>query len=267
MEIKTKIENNVSVQENKTSSVETNRSNTNRNSAAYNIDFPDFESYLQELDEKKSKEEQLNPPVENPNQTAQAKEKPKVEEVQTEKTDDKKEKTNFKIDKISEFKSLNDKKEIFSKNKENSINLDHIKPQDMSFFRTMLENPSMTINGINPQSLQVNYSVQGVNNEVSYKSFEVSKGLFNLIENSFKNQKPVRVDFNGNSSVILKMNNDGKLIAEFISNDKAMEYVLKNALPSLKDRLDAEGITYEEISYKENPRQNKNKKQNQGGEE
>jgi len=265
MEIKTKIENNVSVQENKTSSVEIKRNNNN--SLAYNIDFPDFSSYLQELDEKKPKEEQPKTPVENPNQTAQIKEKPKAEEVKTEKSDDKKEKNISKIDKINEFKNLNDKKEISSKHKETVINLDHITPQDMNFFKTMLENPSMTINGVNSQNLQVNYSVQNINNQISYKSAGVSKGLFNLIENSFKSQKPVRVDFNGNSSVILKMNNEGKLIAEFISNDKAMEYVLKNSLPSLKERLDAEGITYEEISYKENPRQNRNKKQNQGGEE
>ena len=84
------------------------------------------------------------------------------------------------------------------------------------------------------------------------------------MEYSFKSQKPVRLDFNGNSSVILKMNNNGKLIAEFISNDKAMEYALKSSIPNLKDKLDSEGIPYEEIFYKDNSKNN-NKKQNKGG--
>jgi len=262
MEIKSKIETNIPIQENNTASVGSGNSR-DRNSLSINSDF---ESYLQELDEKPKDETQAQAQAlaQNAAQIIASKEKIS-EETKINKEPDKKEKISFKIDKLDDIKLMMQKRGISAHDKESKINLDNFKKEDITFLRTLLENPSITLNNLNSQNLQATFAVQNQNNQVSYKSFEVSKGLFNLMEYSFKSQKPVRLDFNGNSSVILKMNNDGKLIAEFISNDKAMEYVLKSSIPGLKDKLDSEGIAYEEISYKEKTKNNNNNRQNKGG--
>ena len=262
MEIKSKIEENIPIQGNNISISGSKRLN-NTNSFSFNIDLPDFEAYLQELDENKKTidEEQKN--AQNNLQTVIPQEK-NAEALKTLKKLAEKENIPVKINNIDDIKLFMRKKEgLRPLDKDININLEHFKKEDINFLRACLENPSMTLNNLNNQNFQAVFAVQNQNNQVSYKSFDVSKGLFNLIEYSFKAQKPVRLDFNGNFSVILKMHNDGKLIAEFISNDKAMEYVLKSSIPGLKDKLDAEGIAYEEISYKDNSKNN-NKKQNKG---
>ena len=259
MEIKSKIEEKVPVQGSAIPILKNNRLN-NAASFSFNSDLQDFEACLQELDENKKNtvEEQNNVQVLMPQEK-------KDEAVKVLKKLAEKDNIPFKIANIDELRLFMRKKEdLRSTDKDIRVNLDSLKKEDINFLTTCFENPSITLNNLNFQNLQANLAVQNQNNQVSYKSFNVSKGLFNLIEYSFKSQKPVRLDFNGNSSVILKMNNDGKLIAEFISNDKAMEYLLKSSIPNLKDKLDTEGIPYEEIFYKDNSK-NKDKRQNKGG--
>ena len=253
MEIKSKIEETIPIQGN-------NRLSSSARSSSFNSDVPDFEAYLQELDENKK-----NPAEEQNNVQVMIPQEKNTEALKTLKKLTEKENIPVKISNIEEIKLfLRKKGNLKFLDNDININLDNFKKKDIEFFRTCLENPSITLNNLNTQNLQANFAVQNQNNEVSYKSFDISKGLFNLIDYSFKAQKPVRLDFNGNSSVILKMNIDGKLIAEFISNDKAMEYVLKSNIPGLRDKLDSEGIPYEEISYKDNSKNN-DKRQNKGG--
>ena len=84
--------------------------------------------------------------------------------------------------------------------------------------------------------------------------------MFTAIENAAKTGKPVRLDFGNNTSVILKISKDGKLSAEFLPNDKAMEAVLRSALPELKAKFDEENIPYEQLSYKNFNQQKDNHK-------
>ncbi|HSA07593.1 MAG TPA: hypothetical protein P5556_10500 [Candidatus Gastranaerophilales bacterium] len=148
--------------------------------------------------------------------------------------------------------------------KDYALKPDSFSKDDFEFFKLRAEKKEIILNDINTQNSQVNLMVVDNSNQISYKSLNFSKGLFNLIEYSFQKQKPVRLDFTGNSSVILKMNQNGKLTAQFISNDAAMEYILRSSIPNLKNKLDAEGIPYEEIFYKENSEKNNRKKDNQG---
>lgn len=259
MEIKSKIEEIIPLQVNNLPVSENNRLNCTQSSYS-NSELSDFESYIKELDENKK-----NTAGEQNNLQVVIPQEKNTEALKTTAKPAEKEKTHLKINTIDDMKLFLRKKEnLKSFDKDIRINLEHLKKEDIVFFRTCLENPSITLNNLNSQNFQVDIAVQNQNNQVSYKSLDVSKGLFNLIEKSFKAQKPIRFDFNGNSSVILKMNNDGKLIAEFVSNDKAMESILKSSIPGLKDRLDSEGITYEEITYKDNSKNN-DKRQNKGG--
>ena len=148
------------------------------------------------------------------------------------------------------------------------INPDDFKKQDLDFIKTCLINPSINLNNLNMQNSQINFSVSNNNHAgqvSSYKSLNISKELANLIEYSFKTQKPVRIEFGKDSSVILKSDRDGKLTAEFISSNEAMAYVLKSSIPNLKTKLDSENISYNEIFYNDSSQQNnQNKKNNKG---
>jgi hypothetical protein len=228
------------------------------------LELSDFEACLKELEEdKNNKDKQEIPPNQASSQAVIPSEQSERKnlssiECQTKMLD--------KLFHIGFASSRNEGliKELSKSKHVTKINLDDFKKEDIDFLKTCFENPSIVLNNINSQNFQVNLAIQNSDGQVSYKSFDVSKGLFNLIEYSFKAQKPVRLDFNGDSSVILKMNKAGKLTAEFISNDEAMAYVLKSSIPSLKNKLDSEGIPYEEIFYNDN-KQNKNKRQNKGG--
>lgn len=152
------------------------------------------------------------------------------------------------------------------KEKHKSFNIESMTKEDIEFFKVMSNRNDIAINTLIPASNQVMVATQPEGeNQISYKSVNISKGLFNIIEYSFKTQKPVRLDFEGNSSVILKINNEGKLSAEFITGNPAMEYALKTTLPELRQKFDSQGIPYQEISFKDTKQhQNNQNRRNKG---
>ena len=78
-----------------------------------------------------------------------------------------------------------------------------------------------------------------------------------------KNNKPFRIDFDKNISVIIKVNKDGSLSANFIPGDKAVEQYLRNNISTLKQRFDEENLAYSELSYSNsNKREQRQKKEN-----
>ncbi len=222
------------------------------------FEMPDFESCIKELDEDKN----ISPVSLPCHSELDSESIQQSEQV----LNDKKMLKQVQHDNLC-FDIMSHQHFVLSINEDQTkINHDDFKKKDVEFFKVCIENNAVTLNNLNAQNLQVNLAVQNPQGVVSYRSLDVSKGLFNLIEYSFKAKRPVRLDFNGDSSVILKMNKEGKLIAEFISNDEAMAYVLKSSIPGLKNKMDAEGIPYEEIFYNDN-KKNKDKKQNKGGNE
>jgi hypothetical protein len=171
------------------------------------------------------------------------------------------EKVPVKISDIDEIKLLIKRKEFLQGSlHKNSINLDNFSKEEFEFLKKCLLGIDLVLADLNPNELKANFIVTETNSQPIYKSFDFSKGLFNLLEYSYKTQKPVRLDFQGDSSVILRLNSNGKIAAEFISRDKAMEYILKNTIPNLKNKLDSENIPYEEIYYRDEPRKKKKKK-------
>lgn len=157
----------------------------------------------------------------------------------------------------------NIKQVIFNNNlpdrsKKIKINFDSLNDNDIKFLKHCIDNPNMVVQNLQPQNLQPNFAIADASGAGSYKSVDFSKSLSNLIEYAYKTQKPVRLDFDNNSSVILKIDKQGKLSAEFMSSNAAMENLLKNNIPHLRNRLDSEGIEYNEVLYKG---KDKNKKQ------
>lgn len=147
---------------------------------------------------------------------------------------------------------------------ERSINLDSLTKKDIDFFKICSEKGGISLNDINTQTSQVRITVAASAGDISYKSVDISKGISSLIEYAHTTQKPVRLDFQGDSSVILRVDNKGLLSAQFISGNPAMEQALKASLPDLRNRFDSEGIPYKELSYRDNQQQNRKNKDNKG---
>lgn len=171
--------------------------------------------------------------------------------------------------KIQELKMLINSQKISDKQEILVHKIDNLDNKDIEFFKFINENrEKLSINGFNNQNNQINFNnfIES-SAQVSYKSVEVSQNLYQLLEKAYKQNKPVRLDFNKNSFVILKLNKNGKIKAEFVSNDKNTETALKNGIPYLKSKFETQGIPYEEITYKNQQRKNnKNKDQYKQGE-
>lgn len=144
-----------------------------------------------------------------------------------------------------------------------NINLTDLTLNDIKLFEGLTQQKTeLVVNSFNQQNQTFNMMINGENLDVSYKSIEVSKTLFAALENAVKTGKSVRLDFGKDTSVILRIGKDGKLSADFVPNEKAMEAVLRNALPLLKAKLDEQNLPYGELNYKQYKQQNENQKQN-----
>ncbi len=135
------------------------------------------------------------------------------------------------------------------------INADKIGVNDAIFF----------INLLNQENL-INYSVNDGN--ISLKTFDgkkidASNPLLNMLATSLESKKPIRLDFDNDVTVILKLDSKGKIQAHFIPGTSEAESYLKNNISCLKQRFDDEEINYSELSYskyKNNEQQNQRQK-------
>lgn len=140
-----------------------------------------------------------------------------------------------------------------------------IDKDDAKFFVDMVNNTGQFALNAQAENNLALMKMDNASELSSYKSANVSKTLMNMIEDSYNTQKPVRLDFDNNVSVILKVDSEGKLSADFIPGDKAVETYLKNNIPFLKQRFEEQDLPYSELSYRQHrQQQNNNKKQNKG---
>lgn len=147
------------------------------------------------------------------------------------------------------------------------FDISDLESKDIDLFKKLSDSPKFTIQAINTDSQQLTIATQNEQMQVNYKSFDVSKTLLNLIDYANTTQKPVRLDFSGDSSVILRIDNEGKLSAHFLSSDAAMEFLLKSSIPGLRQKFDDQGLPYKELEYKQQrQRQNNHKQSNNKGE-
>ena len=94
---------------------------------------------------------------------------------------------------------------------------------------------------------------------VTQKTVSVTNQLTELIEKAQNTQKPVRITFDNDVSVILKIDKHGKLTAEFIPGNSEVENYLRNNITSLKQKFDEQNLPYNDLLYRQNNRQNKNR--------
>ena len=82
------------------------------------------------------------------------------------------------------------------------------------------------------------------------KSSQVSKTLADLLAKSMNENKPVRIDFDNNISVIIKVSRNGKISADFLPSSQVAEACLKENLPLLRQRFDDNNIEYDELNQR-----------------
>lgn len=110
---------------------------------------------------------------------------------------------------------------------------------DVEFFANLVENGSVDMN-----------SVQN-----SQKSSQVSKTLADMLAKSMEDNKPIRINFDNDISVIIKINKNGKISADFLPSSQVAEAYLKENLPILKQRFDDNNIDYEELNHRKQEQQ------------
>lgn len=109
--------------------------------------------------------------------------------------------------------------------------------------------------------------IQVAQTSISQKVVETTNQLTALIEKAQKTQKPVRISFDNDVSVVIKIDKQGKVTAEFIPGSLEVENYLKNNIASLRQKFDEQNLPYNDLFYRQNNRQNRNKEKNNRGEQ
>lgn len=158
---------------------------------------------------------------------------------------------------VTSKEEINDKFLDLDFGSEFDINADKIGIQDAIFFVNLLNQENM-----------INYSVEDGKINLSTddgKEIKATNSLLSMIQTSYDTKKPIRLDFDRDVTVILRLDKEGKIQAHFIPGTSEVESYLKNNIQCLKQRFDEEEINYSSLGYskyKEN-NESKNKKKEQ----
>lgn len=176
---------------------------------------------------------------------------------------------------FTDFKYHNEGQSILSQNIQNLINTKdlmstinsastfdydviNMSDSDANFFANLVQNTDMSMKSI---ATQVNDAMANGTEGVQ-KSVQVSSVLMDKLSESMKTNQPFRIDFDKDVSVILKVNKDGSLAANFIPGDKAVEQYLRNNISSLRQRFDDQNLPYSELSYSNSRQQQQERRRN-----
>ena len=158
---------------------------------------------------------------------------------------------------------LNTKDLMVSVNSASTMDYDvvNMSDSDANFFANLVQNTDMSMQSIAAQvSNQMAEGAQNVQQKV-----QVSSVLMDKLAESMKTNQPFRIDFDKDVSVIIKVNKDGSLAANFIPGDKAVEQYLRNNIASLRQRFDEQNLSYSQLSYS-NSRQQQQQQRRQNKE-
>lgn len=134
-----------------------------------------------------------------------------------------------------------------------NINADKIGINDAIFFVNLLNRDGLISYSVENETI----SVSDVNN----KKINATTSLLSMLQTSFDTKKPIRLDFDNDITVILKLDKEGKIQAHFIPGTSEVETYLKNNISCLKQSFEDEEINYSYLGYsKHKNNKEKNKK-------
>ena len=117
---------------------------------------------------------------------------------------------------------------------------------DVEVFANLVENGSLDLNSLTTES--------------AHKTVQISKTLADMLAKAKESSQPLRIDFDNNISVIIRISRDGKITADFLPSSQVAEAYLKENLPLLRQRFDEKNIEYDSLNQRE--RRDSQKEQN-----
>ena len=121
---------------------------------------------------------------------------------------------------------------------------------DVEVFTQLVQKGSVDMNNLAPQTAQ--------------KAVQVSKTLADMLAKSMETNQPLRIDFDNDISVIIRISRDGKITADFLPSSQVAEAYLKENLPLLRQKFDNENIKYDELNQKERREHHKEQNRKKG---
>lgn len=118
---------------------------------------------------------------------------------------------------------------------------------DAEFFVNLTQNNDVSMQNITAQAQ--NMLNQGTDVRDVQQNVKISETLLNALNTAKENNQPLRIDFDQNVAVILRVGKDGALAANFIPGDKAVEQYLRNNIESLKNTFRENDLPYSDLSY------------------
>ena len=136
--------------------------------------------------------------------------------------------------------------------------------QDANFFIELVKNNQETGQTATDTATQILQDLQQA--DEAQQTTRVSKALADMIGEAAKTNKPFRIDFDKNISVIIKIDREGKISAEFLPGDKAVEQFLRTQLPMLRQKFNDENINYKDLNYRQSNSGRQNRERRRRGE-
>ncbi len=129
----------------------------------------------------------------------------------------------------------------------NSTNSISMTQSDAEFFVNLTQNNDVSMQNITAQATEM--TQQGADVKEVQQNVKVSQALLDALTESREKNQPVRIDFDQDVSVVLRVGKDGALAANFIPGDKAVEQYLRNNIETLKNTFNENDLPYSDLSY------------------
>lgn len=135
---------------------------------------------------------------------------------------------------------------------------------DAMFFVNLAQEGQFSVNTTSDGKIESVVQTQIAQTSASQKTVEVTNQLTELIQKAQSTQKPVRISFDNDVSVVLKIDKHGKVTAEFIPGSVEVENYLRNNISSLRQKFDEQNLPYNDLFYRQNDKHNdrQNRRQN-----
>ncbi len=123
---------------------------------------------------------------------------------------------------------------------------------DAKFFADLVSKTDMSMGSI---ASEFQKALQQGNTKAVQSTAKATAALIEALKESSQTNQPFRIDFDKDVSVILQVDRSGKINANFIPGDKAVENYLRNNIDFLRQRFDEENIAYGDLNYSQSRRQ------------
>ncbi len=135
---------------------------------------------------------------------------------------------------------------------------------DAKFFADLVSKTDMTAGSV---AAEFEKQIQQGNIKMVQSTAKASAALIEALKESSKNHQSFRVDFDKDISVILQVDKGGKINANFIPGDKAVEAYLRNNIETLRQRFNEENISYGDLTYSQSRRNKQERERNNNNKE